>query len=561
MSLEFEKTKEHLFLIAFLLIGNYLFAQVAPEKYWIQFTDKNNSPFSISNPSAYLSQRAIDRRANQNIQITEQDLPVNPSYVLGVEQSAAVNVLISSRWLNGIVIQTTDTNGLDAIMNLPFVDSAGSRSVQKSFFGETSSKMKLQGTKVPAEKKSPNNDRSIDYGYSENQNKMIHVDYLHNLGFTGSGMVIAILDAGFYGSDTTTVLTSLFADNRVLGTWDFVLNQPIDYTQYSNHGAFVLNCMAANEPGFYVGSAPDASYWLLRTEDAPTENIIEEYNWVAGAEFADSAGADVFNTSLGYTTFDDSNYNHTYADLDGNTAIITIGADIAASKGILVINSAGNSGAGDWYYIGAPADGDSVLAIGAVNPSRGVTGFSSRGPSYDGRVKPNVMAQGGAVPMPIGIDTIFNINGTSFSGPILAGAAACLWQSQLGYNNMDIYHAIEESSDRFTNPNDDYGFGIPNMGLAHYFVTGIEDLNTYAFSSQVYPNPTEGIVYITGINQSSAEYARVELYDLSGSLKKRMVPTWSGNDYIVDISEQTPGVYFLKVITDVGNQTLRVVKF
>lgn len=522
-------------------------AQVAPEKYWIQFTDKNNSPYSVSDPLVYLSQRAIDRRNHHNIAITMEDFPVNPSYVSDVKAAANVNVLITSRWLNGIVIQTTDTVGLQQIFNLPFVDSANSKNVEIPFNGIKSTKMEINGVKAVIEKPQTSNFRAIDYGFAETQNKMIHVDYLHDLGYTGDGMVIAVLDAGFYGADTTTVLQPLYNDNRVLGTWDFVLGQPVDYTRYSNHGSFVLNCMAANEPGFYVGTAPDASYWLLRTEDAPTENIIEEYNWVAGAEFADSAGADVFNTSLGYTTFDDPTHDHSYSDLDGNTTVITIGSDIAASKGILVVNSAGNSGAGQWYYIGAPADGDSVLAIGAVHANRNVTGFSSRGPSYDGRVKPNVMAQGGNVTMPIGTDTVFLINGTSFSGPILAGAAACLWQSQPSYENMDIFQAIEKSADRYDNPNDDYGYGIPNMGMAHYLVTGVEEDSKGNLDHSVYPNPTNGTFYIKSEGMTNTN-SRFEIYDIAGKMVQSGSTENTGFGYRTDISNLENGIYLVKLV-------------
>lgn len=539
------------------LICKTMTAQVAPEKYWIQFTDKDNSPYSVSTPLDYLSQRSIDRRAFQSISITVQDFPVNPIYVQTVKQTATLRVLVSSKWLNGIVIQTTDTSGLNQVLNLPFVDSAGSKSVMSPFLGVKSTKMDVVGFKTVVEDLPQLGAEVIDYGFSETQNKMIHVDYLHDLGYTGSGMVIAVLDAGFYGADTTTILQPLFTENRVLGTWDFVLDQPVDYTQYSNHGAFVLNSMAGNIPGFYVGSAPDASYWLLRTEDAPTENIIEEYNWVAGAEFADSVGADIFNTSLGYTTFDDSTQNHTYADLDGNTTIITIGSDIAASKGVLVVNSAGNSGGNSWRYIGAPADGDSVLAIGAVYPDRVVTGFSSRGPSYDGRVKPNVMAMGGSVPMPIGVDTIFNINGTSFSGPILAGAAACLWQSQNSYTSMDVFHAIEESADQFNTPNDDYGFGIPNFGLAHYFITGVNDISQNGLSINAYPNPTKGIAYFPIIDSDVS-------VTISNSIGKVVYLDTNlariYESYQVDFSSFPTGIYFVEIKSMKGVQWVRVIR-
>ena len=533
-------------------------SQVAPTKYYIQFTDKSNTPFSVDTPLVYLSQRAIDRRVAQGILITPQDFPVNPNYVTTIKQTANVNVLITSRWMNGIVIQTTDTTGLDLIMNLTFVDSNNSESVEVPGLEKTSEKMHVNGV-VSVNETEPNlTAEGMDYGLAYNQNKMLGIDYVHDLGFTGNGMVIAILDAGFKGADTTEVLVPIFNNGQILGTWDFVLGQPIDYTNFSTHGKFVLNCMGANLPGRYVGTAPDASYWLLRTEDAPTENIIEEYNWIAGAEFADSVGADVFNTSLGYTTFDDSTKDHTYADLDGNTTIITIGADIAASKGILVVNSAGNSGAGNWHYIGAPADGDSVLAIGAVHWDRNITGFSSRGPSSDGRIKPNVMDQGGRVPMPLGMDSVIYINGTSFSGPILAGASACLWQSRSTYNNMEVFAAIEESADRNPNPNNDYGYGIPNFGLAYYFITGVKDVENTGLSIQAYPNPTTGLVYLPIVK--STETTLTVLDVMGREILSQSNPVASDNAYKLDLSSLKKGVYFIQIKTNQGVQLVRVLK-
>ncbi len=544
-------------VIIFMTLSLHLGAQVAPGKYWIQFTDKNNSPYSISNPQAYLSQRAIDRRSAQGIRVTSQDFPVNSFYILDVQQTATLTVLASSKWLNGILIQTTDTLGLAQIMNLPFVDSIQSESVENPD-GERSHKMDLNGETVAVEGSFSNASEGFNYGHADGQNTMLRINYLHDLGYTGSGMVIAVLDAGFNGTDTTAIVQSLFTNNQILGTWDVVLNQPVDYANHSNHGALVLNCMGANLPGVYIGTAPDADYWLIRTEDAPTENIIEEYNWVVGAEFADSVGADVINSSLGYTEFDDSTKSHMYSDLDGNTTIVTIGADIAASKGILVVNSAGNSGNSAWHYIGAPADGDSVLSIGAVWPDLSVTGFSSRGPSVDGRVKPNVMAMGGYVPMPVGTDSITYINGTSFSGPILAGAAACFWQSRPSYTNMDVYHAIEQSSDRYGNPNDDYGYGIPNFELAYFLITGTHEWDGSESTLEVYPNPTSGVIYIDEISGHSIE---LMVRDVSGKvIFKNSNPSKINNQVAVDLSKLKPGFYLIELRSERETRNARVIK-
>lgn len=547
-----------LLIVISLFIGNFITAQVAPEKYWIQFTDKDNSPFSVDTPSVYLSQRAIDRRVAQNISITIQDLPVNPNYIIGVRSSANVQVLASSKWMNGVFIQTTDTLGLNAIMNLAYVDSVNSRSVERAGKKNLSNKMDVQVNRTEAYQQNSNPERGLDYGLSEVQNEMLKINYLHDLGFTGSGMVIAVLDAGFIGADTTTIIQPLFTNNQIAGTWDFVTNQPVDYSKHSDHGTYVLNCMGANIPGLYIGTAPDAEYWLLRTEDAPTEYIIEEYNWVMGAEFADSVGADVINSSLGYTTFDDSTQSHTYADMDGNTTVITKGADIAASKGILVVNSAGNSGNDDWYYIGAPADGDSVLAIGAVWPDAEVTSFSSRGPSSDGRVKPNVMAMGGWVPMAIGTDSVRYINGTSFSGPILAGAAACFWQARLGFSNMEVAAAIEQSCHLFLTPNDDYGYGIPDFELAYFLITGISSTGNNSNDFVVFPNPTNDWIYFT---QEEEVSQIISVTDLSGKVVLQKEVNSNSTEVVgVNLSHLKSGVYFLNQISSKGTRTFRVLK-
>ncbi len=554
MNLELKLIK--LFVAIVVLFGAFsASAQVAPEKYWIQFTDKANTPFSVDTPLAYLSQRAIDRRVAQNIPIIIQDLPVNPNYITGIQQAANVTVLISSKWLNGIAIQTTDTFGLTQILALPYVDSANSKKVVLT--GESfSDKMEVSGKIYENESSFDEVGEGLNYGLATGQNKMLSIDYIHDLGYTGDGMVIAVLDAGFRGLDTSFILQNLFTNNQILGTWDFVLNQPVDYSNHSSHGTFVMNCMGANLPGKYVGTAPDAQYWLLRTEDAPTEYVIEEYNWVAGAEFADSAGADVFNTSLGYTTFSDSTMDHSYADMDGNTTVITRGADIAASKGILVVNSAGNSGAGEWYYIGAPADGDSVLAIGAVRSDSSVANFSSRGPSVDGRVKPNVMAMGQDVPMPWNPDSTIWINGTSFSGPILAGAAACFWQSRSMGSNMDVFHAIEQSAHFASNPNDSMGFGIPNFKFAYFLITGIEDVKSKGFSVQAYPNPTTGYVYLPFV-----ERGEVFITDIAGRtfVQNQNAQIMDGT-LAVDLSSFKTGIYFIQLVSTSGSQIFRVMK-
>jgi serine protease AprX len=531
--------------ILFLLFSLAGKAQIAPGKYFVSFTDKNNNPYSVSSPSAFLSQRAINRRNAQSINITTQDLPVTPAYVDSVIAQGAT-VLNKTKWLNGVVIQTTDTNVLNSIEALPFVSGlkilhAANSTLKKDF-------VFLDKMEKPAAEKMLTDISPDEYGPALGQTQMINCDFLHNIGYTGTGMLIAVLDAGFIGANTIPAFQNMINENRLLATHDFVEGDSNVFA-HSSHGTSVLSCMAAQLPGFMIGTAPDASYILLRTEDAASEFIVEEYNWASGAEYADSAGADVFNTSLGYTTFNDPLYNHTYADMNGDSAVITIAADIAASKGILVVNSAGNSGGTPWNYIGAPADGDSVLTVGAVDSHEVIANFSSHGPSFDGRVKPNVCTQGQGTFLAFDNGTFGYSGGTSFSSPIMAGAAACLWQARPGFNNMQIFHAIEQSADRYNHPDTLYGYGIPDMMRAWTLLNGALPPSEDAVLD-VYPNPFSTAFSITFYTPQTSS-ARLEIFDAAG--KKVYDRQNTAGRYYQSISINNSfakGVYFLRLTTD-----------
>lgn len=514
-------------LFIVLTMSGAIWAQSPGARYRIQFTDKHNSPYSLSNPQAYLSARAIQRRTNQGISINESDLPVNPAYIDSIVSRGAV-VLNKSKWLNSATVLIADSTDIPQIEALTFVSS-----VQKTNPYATKSKHKRGGGNAFEEIVFPvsNNYSDMlvssnykneafkiqyDYGQGLNQASMLGVDYLHSMGFNGQGMIIAVLDAGFYHVNVITLFDSLRNSGRLLGVRDFVNPMSGDPFEESTHGMAVLSTMAANSPGLLVGTAPGASYWLLRSEDAGSEYIIEEDNWIAAAEFADSVGADVINSSLGYTDFDDGVLSHTYQDLDGNTARATRGADIAASKGILVVNSAGNSGNDPWRYIGVPSDADSVLAVGAVDQYGVYASFSSIGPSADGRVKPNVTAQGLGTWVGSVSGDVYPGSGTSFSSPVMAGAVTCLWQANPTFNNMQIIDALQRSANQYSNPDSLYGYGIPNLAIAHMVLSGqtIEkpvDNNLV----MVNPNPFEdGLDLI--VYSSAVQTIKVELLDASG---------------------------------------------
>lgn len=496
-----------------LLFASFL-ASAQNDKYVIYFADKNGSPFSISTPAAYLSPRAIQRRVTQNIPIQLDDIPVNQTYINQVE-ALGVTVLNRSKWFNAISIQTSDTNKVNAIKNLPFVSGTQLvNRIKKTLQPEPIDKFDFEA-KLPSLVESANKTATLSYGQGLNQIQMLGGTLLHDLGFQGQGIVVAVLDAGFTDADNMIVFDSLRAGNQILGTRDFVDGGTFVYG-FNSHGTSVLSTMGANIPGTFIGTAPKASYYLVRTEDVFSENPIEEFNWAAGVEYADSVGADVINSSLGYTTFDNSSLNHSYSDMNGHTNLSAKAASHCASKGIVVVVAAGNEGGSAWHYISSPADADSILAIGAVDGVGNYAGFSSTGPSYDGRVKPNVAAQGSGTTVAYPGGGIGGGSGTSFASPVTAGMVACLRQANPTKTYLEIIDAIQQSASQYTNPDSLKGYGIPNFNLANILISGIK-VNNKDVSGlvNVFPNPfNEQLEFL--FNTSETETITVQLLDLSG---------------------------------------------
>jgi len=558
--------RNFLLIAASILLSSSLSAQIAPAKYWVQLTDKNNSPYSVSNPSAFLSQKAIDRRNKQGIPIKQNDIPVNPKYIDSIRNTGAT-VINWSKWFNFVTISTTDTIVLNKINSFTFVESVQ----QVSKIGGKQQKRKKSRPRYIDSMKSPRNSGmqslenvasstitlkkakgNFDYGYADNQTTMIACDYLHDLGFRGEGMTIAVFDAGFWNADTMQIFDSLWDNNQILGTRDFV-KPGNDVFRESTHGMMVLSIMGGNIPGKLIGTAPKANYWLIRSEDAGTEYIIEEGNWAVAAEFADSVGVDVINSSLGYTTFYDTVQDHTWKDLDGKTALVSRAAAIASSKGIIVVNSAGNSGNDPWLYIGTPADADSILAIGAVDPSGNYASFSSVGPTADGRIKPDVCAQGEAtwVASTNGGQNVSSGNGTSFSSPVLAGAVTCLWQAANTLSNLDIIKAVKESASQYNNPDSLLGYGIPNFAIAYLILTNKKIFNIDTDNDiNVFPNPFIDNIYIV-FSSADTQSVKVELHDLSGKSVRNpeTIERISGFNYfnISDLGNLAEGMYIINV--------------
>ncbi|MBD0286820.1 MAG: S8 family serine peptidase, partial [Flavisolibacter sp.] len=364
-----------------------LMVQAQSTRYLIRFKNKGGTAASIATPSAYLSQRAINRRTRYNIAIDSTDLPVSSRYLDSVRLSGNVVILNVSKWLNQVSIQTTDAGALSKINSFPFVQAI--LPIAARMAGPSALKMWEATAEETATFESNNSTENFyNYGRSLGQVRIHNGEFLHNIGLRGQGMIIGMLDAGFYQYTSLQAFDSINRNNQVLGTYDFVNNET-SVAEDNSHGMACFSIIAANIPGQFVGTAPKASFYLFRSEDAATEYPIEEHNWVCAAERVDSAGGDVISSSLGYNVFDNPAFNHTYADMNGNTTMAAIGADLATKKGILVANAAGNEGNKSWQFIITPADGDSVLAVGAVTVDSVIAAFSSYGPSADGQVKPD----------------------------------------------------------------------------------------------------------------------------------------------------------------------------
>ena len=542
-------------LIIILAFALNSFGQIAPNKYYVQFTDKNNSPYSIGNPEEFLTERAIIRREKFNIPIVENDIPVNPSYLQGVAD-IGVELLNPSRWLNGVTIFTSNASLIDQINALPYV--SGTLKMTDRNPDPTSKFENL----IREESTQPINTKSgstMDYGLSYGQIEQLNGIGLHDKGYKGEGMVIAVLDAGFTGVIEHPVFQHLWDNNKILGTKDFVY---VDGNVYEGHehGKMVLSCMAAYVPGEMIGTSPEADYWLLRSEEGPLENIIEEYNWVSAAEFADSVGADVINSSLSYFDFDMPEWTYDYEDMDGNTAISTIGADIAASKGMIVCNSAGNSG----YLVGAPADGDSVMTVGAVDINGNRADFSSIGPTADGRIKPNSMATGAGATIAVGSSNISTGGyGTSFSSPILAGMITCLWQSHPEMTAMEVMESVMESGSTASDPDNYMGWGIPDFTSADSILTSINPPAYENSKISVGPSPFSDELTIK-VDIDTAETISVRLINIKGNIVlNRKYNVSKANNTIqltYEISGLAQGVYFLTIDSERWTETVKVLR-
>ena len=473
-------------LFVFLLLSTLAFSQ---EDAWVYFNAKANSQSYYDSPLLMLSQRALDRRINQKIDLDFKDVPINQAYINQIKLVSGITIMAKSKWLNAIHIRGTQAT-ISSLKGFAFVDKI-------DFANKTLNKTSKTAKeyKVEAERNTKKIAVNFSYGTSANQIEMLNGQLLHQDNYTGSGKIIAVIDAGFPGVNTALPFQRLRDNNQILGGYDFVARNNNFYTG-SSHGTSVLSSMGGFKDNALVGTAPDASYYLFITEDNSSENPVEESLWVEAAERADSLGVDVINTSLGYFEFDNAAYNHTYSEMNGVTAFMSRGAEIACSRGMVVVVAAGNEGGTTKPFIGVPADAVSVLSIGAVSGAKMRASFSSIGPTSDGRIKPDVMAQGVSAVLSDELGNIIAANGTSFSSPIMAGMVASLWQALPNKTSKEIRQLIIESADRFTVPTNQYGYGIPDFSLA--LKNGLQlPMQSSTTNFALYPNPTKDFVSVS----------------------------------------------------------------
>lgn len=532
-------------------ISSFTYAQIGVDQYLVEFTDKNSSNYSIDRPEEFLSQKAIERRIKYNIPVTSQDFPPNAQYVDSV-RAIGVDVKMRTKWFNAIVIRTTDQDKLEQIRALSFVKNLYKNSGIRSENGDE--------RLIPAIKTGTfQTDSSvIDYGEAFSQISMVGGVGLHNRNYLGQGMTIAILDGGFVGANFMTAFDSLRSNGQILGTFNLVGGGTYVY-QGTPHGSYVLSILAANLPGIMVGVAPKARYYLVRSEDTNGENIIELYNWVVGAEYADSVGVDIISSSLDYKISAIPNSEPGFSDLDGNTSPVSIAADIAASKGIIVVVSAGNDGENVfWPHIGFPADADSILTVGAVDVHGLYASFSSPGPTADGRIKPDVVALGVGTRIMQTDNTLGDGDGTSFATPIIAGLAACLWQAFPDKSNMEIIDAIKQSANLYSSPNFKVGYGLPDFYNSFQNFSGICDVKS-TDKALVFPNPFTCKIALQNLPEGINKIA-VSIINLEGQLiwENQNCRVSAGNcDVPGDFSKLQKGVYFLKIT---NNRNVLIIK-
>jgi len=511
--------------------------------YRIHFADKGGNNVSGFAPEDLLSEKATERRRKAGIVVPDyRDLPVWKAYTDQIS-STGLTLHCTSKWMNTALFKSSEPVEPGMLDQYPFIKE-------------------VKIVRSPESKGYSHDKDKIDYVRDlppyNNSLAMINGIKVLNSGLTGKGVLIAVIDGGFTNADLIPSLDHLRKRNGIKGTYDFVNRNGFVY-DFNDHGTAVMSVLAGVIPGAIEGSAPGADYWLLRSEITESEYPVEEDLWTAAAEFADSIGADIISSSLGYSTFDDPLMDYRFSDMDGDKAFVSRAADIAASLGILVVNSAGNERNTPWIRIIAPSDGDSVLAVGAVSGDRIISSFSSAGPSSDRQIKPDIVAQGVSIPVQVSPAMIASASGTSFSCPIISGMCACIMQAVPQATNMEIISALQSASDRYHIPDSLYGFGIPDIEKT---IAILQDkhLSKPVSGIVVFPNPFRDELFITF--SVIPEKLTVELFDQSGRLmmKREYSEFISRSLNLDDLPVPGKGVYFVRLITPDGTFIHKIIK-
>lgn len=549
-----------LFLFSITFYSTY--SQV--EDAWLFLKDKPNAATVLQHPRDILSDKALDRRNIHGIQLDEKDVPIHPEYYNQLKNEGNIIILGKSKWLNAVHIQGTvsQINGL--LPNFPFIESI--EFANKSL--NTGAKKRDKQIQPNHYQKFTNTNTDFNYGDADNQIKMLKGDFLHTeWNLTGQDQIIAVIDAGFPNVNTLDAFQRIRDNNQILGGYNFADRNDNIYTR-NNHGTHVLSTIAGYLEGEFVGTAPDAKFYLFISEIAESETVLEETLWVEAAERADSLGVNVINTSLGYTTYDNSDHSHSYADMDGKTTFISRGAEIAASRGMFIVNSVGNSGNSSWKYMGAPADAASVISVGAVNASGNIASFSSFGPTSDNRIKPEIVSQGAsAAIINFSSGETSTSNGTSFSSPIIAGLIACLngisnntFKSQINYDYITeaLKESVYESADRYDNPTNQYGYGLPDFEKAiKIYFPKVANIESFKFSNlKVSPNPVTSIFSISNLDDDFSEYS-IKLYNILGKEVFKISKLTSNE---INISNFDRGIYILKIQKGNQQKNIKLIK-
>jgi serine protease AprX len=525
-----------LFALYFCFACTY--AQI--EDAWVYFTNKPDASNYLNNPLSMLTQRALDRRVAQNIPLNHTDVPVHQPYIDQIENANGITVMAKSKWLNCVHIRGLLAD-IQALTSLSFVSSI--YYANKNLNAATPRINYNNSNQVFTNTKNMEVQTTYNYGSSANQIQMLNGHFLHQQNYLGQGKVIAVLDSGFTGVDTAIPFQGLIP-NKILGGYNFP-DRNTNYFSRHNHGTLVLSTIGGNLDGQLVGTAPEASYYLFISEDVNSENPVEESYWVEAAELADYYGADIINSSLGYFLYDNPNYSYTYDDLTGTKGFASRGANIAFAKGMVVVVSAGNSGATANPHISVPADAMGALTVGAVNSTELITSFSSIGPTKDNRIKPDVCAKGSGATVSNTAGNIVTASGTSFSSPIIAGMVACLWSVFPNYTAQQIVDLVKQSSDRYTNPVFNYGYGIPDFQQAAGLLNTNDFLSDDSFS--VYPNPMQNILQVN-VNEENSK-GTIQIINALGQvvLQKEYQNT---NEAFINVENLSNAMYFIKIISN-----------